>query len=176
VLLIQLHNFFLSQGIFILSSTHNNLYFNSQPCISSTLINLTYTNLLEGTINVRILLCNNVYKFTFILNNSSYTNILQKFTEFSLDVGSHTICPNVVIFICKEWVKQLTSHILWPVHYKNVIFTLQQKHCIASTKTKGFPRVIYTTHKHTLWTECHLWMFKYSSVAKEVKVTISWQM
>jgi len=53
------------------------------------------------------MMMNNVYKFTFILNSSSsYTNILQKFTEFSLDVGSHTICPNVVVFIYKEWVKQ----------------------------------------------------------------------
>jgi hypothetical protein len=42
----------------------------------------------------------------FILNSNSYTNILKKFTEFSLDVGSHTICPNVAVFIYKEWVKQ----------------------------------------------------------------------
>jgi hypothetical protein len=53
------------------------------------------------TINIRIVLCNNIYKFTFILNNSSYTNILKKFTEFLLDVGSHTICPNAVVFIYK---------------------------------------------------------------------------
>jgi len=38
----------------------------------------------------------------FILNSSSYTNILKKFTEFPLDVGSHTICLNVVVFNYKE--------------------------------------------------------------------------
>jgi hypothetical protein len=58
------------------------------------------------TINIRIVLSNNAYKFMFILNSSSYTNILKKFSEFSLDVGSHTICPNAVVFIYKEWVKQ----------------------------------------------------------------------
>ena len=47
-----------------MSLTHNNLRLKSQPCISPTLVNLTYTKLLEGnnTINIRNVLCNNVYR------------------------------------------------------------------------------------------------------------------
>jgi hypothetical protein len=118
VLLLQLHNsFYLKEySYYDMTLKHNNLCLKSQPCESPTLINLTYTELLEGnniasgyyTIDIRNVLWNNVCKFTFVLNSSSYTNILQKFTEFSLDVGSHTICPNVIVFLI--YIGKTNSH------------------------------------------------------------------